>query len=223
MKIRLQCKKSFFILFFYFMDYDFSEPSYKVVLAGSSGVGKTSILFRLVDDIFIEQNQPTIGVEFKTYSTIIENHKIKLQIWDTAGQERFRSVSKAYFRNSVGALIVFDVTFRDSFDQVKNWIKDLENLSSPNSYIILVGNKIDLSSDRVISEREAQDFAIRHGMIYIETSALQNKNISETFLKLSQGIFKNLKKSNLKTLNKEIDNKKININDYGPQNNNCNC
>jgi len=210
------------------MSSDILNSSIKVVLAGSSGVGKTSILSRLIDNSFCADNQPTIGVEFKSYSVTVEQKRIKLQIWDTAGQERFRSVSKAYFRNSLGAILVFDLTQRESFDDLTSWLRDLENLGSPNSYIILVGNKSDLTSDRQVSENEAQEFAIRHGILYLETSAKDGFQVAEAFSRLANGILLNIKKGKLTVPKKpenSVEGKKLDfagISDYG-QKEKCSC
>jgi small GTP-binding protein len=94
------------------------EHQFKVVVVGASGVGKTAIVSQLVNKTFKTESQPTIGVEFKSYSLSSEEENVKLQIWDTAGQERFRSVSKAYFRNALGAVLVFDLTQKNSFDEL---------------------------------------------------------------------------------------------------------
>ena len=101
---------------------------FKIIVIGATGVGKTSIVNRLINKNFEIETQSTIGVEFKTYFIDVEGEKIKLQIWDTAGQERFRSVSRGYFRNAVGALVVFDLTSRESFDKVSSWLEDLQKL-----------------------------------------------------------------------------------------------
>lgn len=175
-----------------------SSNSYKIVVVGASGVGKTAIVNQLVNKNFKEEGQPTIGVEFKSYSLQADSENVKLQIWDTAGQERFRSVSKAYFRNALGAVLVFDLTQRSSFDELNMWINDLNSLCAPNAYIILVGNKTDLADDRQISETEAQEFAKRYNIIYIETSAKTGANVEDTFVRLGQGILRHIKDGEIK-------------------------
>jgi len=173
--------------------------TFKVVVVGSSGVGKTAVVRQLVDGKFTEEGQPTIGVEFKTYSLLADGENIKLQIWDTAGQERFRSVSKAYFRNSTGAILVFDVTNRQSFEDLNHWHNDLTQLAQPNAYIVLVCNKCDLKDERQISEDEAEQFAQRHGLVRIETSAKEGTNIKEAFARLGEGIIRKEKEGKLKS------------------------
>lgn len=161
--------------------------SYKIVVIGSSGVGKTAIVHRLSEDYFEEESQSTVGVEFKTHTISIDNENIKLNIWDTAGQERFRSVSKAYFRNAVGAIIVYAINNSNSFYDLEGWINELYQLSVPNAVVLLVGNKCDLQ-DREISESEAISFANNHGIDYIETSAKDSTNVEEAFVRLAKMI-----------------------------------
>jgi small GTP-binding protein len=162
--------------------------SYKIVVVGASGVGKTAIVNQLVNKTFKEEGQPTIGVEFKSFAIQAEGENVKLQIWDTAGQERFRSVSKAYFRNAVGAVLVFDLTQKPSFDELNTWINDLNALCAPNAYIILVGNKSDLADERAVSAGETQETAKRYNLEYLETSAKDGSNIAEAFTRLAVGI-----------------------------------
>jgi small GTP-binding protein len=172
---------------------DLSANLFKIVVVGASGVGKTAIVSQLVSHTFREECQPTIGVEFKSWSLQTDTETVKLQIWDTAGQERFRSVSKAYFRNALGAVLVFDLTSKASFDELSMWINDLNTLCSPNAYIILVGNKTDREDDRIVTEGEAKETAKRHGLEYIETSAKSGDNVAEAFVRLGGGILRQIK------------------------------
>ena len=169
---------------------------FKIVVVGSSGVGKTALVNQLVNKTFREDSQPTIGVEFKSYTIQADDETVKLQIWDTAGQERFRSVSKAYFRNAVGAILVFDLTSRQSFDELDTWINDLNALCTQNTYIILVGNKKDLD-DRQIVETEGEEYASRHNLIYLETSAKDGTNVEEAFARLGMGILRRVKEGTI--------------------------
>ncbi|KAH0791830.1 Ras family protein [Histomonas meleagridis] len=163
--------------------------SYKIVVVGASGVGKSALVQRLVDGTFREEGQSTVGVEFKSFTCQTQdNQPVKLQIWDTAGQERFRSVSKAYFRNAVGAVLVFDITSESSFDDLENWLQDLQQLCNPNAYIILVGNKVDLEDKREVGTQQAKDFGEKHHLEYLETSALSGQNVMESFTRLAYEI-----------------------------------
>lgn len=183
----------------------------KIVIAGPEDTGKTSLRLRLTNGIFKSMSIPTIGVEYENYEFITNDEKIKLQIWDTAGQARFRSVAKAYFRYSLGAILVFDITNRRSFDELNIWINDLHNLCAENAYIILVGNKSDLEEDRAISRSEAENFANQKGIQYFETSAKSNVNVETIFKTLGEEIIRRIKpKSDTTPPNKteKVDEKK---------------
>jgi small GTP-binding protein len=174
-----------------------AHMTYKIVVVGASGVGKTAMVQCLVDQTFLPDGQPTIGVEFKSYQCQSGTDTIKLNIWDTAGQEKFRSVSKAYFRNAVGAVLVFSLTDRTSFDALDSWLNDIHTLCSPNTAVLVVGNKVDLREDRVLTETEAGTFSERHGIDYLETSAKEATNIEEVFLRLAKAIHDRVQKKEI--------------------------
>lgn len=153
------------------------DYSLKIVVVGDSGVGKTCLLIRFVRDIFDEECQPTLGVEFLTKIVQTEQHRIQLQLWDTAGQELFRSVTRGYYRGSAGALLVFDLTNRDSFDNITSWLTDIRNVARADVVTLLIGNKADLADKRQVSTEEAEAFAKANGMQYFETSAKTGANI----------------------------------------------
>lgn len=168
-----------------------SKPqTFKFIVIGSSGVGKTAILKRLIDDVFTTESQSTIGVEFLATTLEIEGQAVKLQIWDTAGQERFRSIAKAYFRSAIGVILVFDLTERKSFDDLNQWLSDIHALCDPNAVVTLIGNKLDLSSQRTITASEAENFASLHQLVYFETSALGGDNIQEAFQRTAAAILR---------------------------------
>ncbi|KAH0789939.1 Ras family protein [Histomonas meleagridis] len=175
------------------MSVEEAANGYKIVVVGSSGVGKSAMVQCLITGSFREEEQPTIGVEFKPYTIQVEDENVKLQIWDTAGQERFKSVSKAYFRNALGGILVFDITNRDSFDDLVGWLNDMRQLCAPNASIILIGNKVDLEDDRVVIESEASAYAERYNLSYMETSAKSGKNIQEAFIRLGTEIVHKVK------------------------------
>ena len=175
-----------------------STLNFKVVLVGSSGVGKSSLLQRLIDDTFETDVQSTVGVEFKLHDFQVGNETIHLNIWDTAGQEKFRSVAKAYFRNAVGAILAFSTTNSQSFLELDSWLNDLHSLALPNAVILLVGNKVDLISERSVTTSEAEDFAERHGIEYLETSAYDGQNVYESFLRLARTISEKIKRGKIK-------------------------
>ena len=164
-------------------EYDFI---FKVLLLGNSDVGKSSMLLRFVDSVWNDAFTPTIGVDFKVKTLEIDNKRVKMQIWDTAGQERFRTVVSTYFRGAHGILLLYDVTNKDSFKNLENWLIEIEKNSNQKVLKILIGNKCDLTEDREITTEEGQTFANRNGMEFMETSAKMNTNVSEAFTTLGK-------------------------------------
>jgi small GTP-binding protein len=164
--------------------------AFKFIIVGSSSVGKTALLKRLVDDSFASESQSTIGVEFESTCMDVEGETIKLQIWDTAGQERFRSIAKAYFRNAVGAILVFDINESSTFEDVSMWLNEIRSLCDPTAVVILVGNKADLSESRAVTMAEAEKFAQHHHITYIETSAKSGENVREAFLRCATLVYR---------------------------------
>jgi small GTP-binding protein len=162
-----------------------AEVCYKIVIVGMTAVGKSSLVQRLIQNTFNEDNTTTCGADFYTYTLPLEGEQVKLQIWDTAGQERFRSISKQYFRNSVGAILVFDLANYESFEALSGWLNDLQTNCLPNAYFLLVGNKSDLVAERQIGAHEIKEFADRHKLESSETSALSGKNVKEAFARLA--------------------------------------
>ena len=169
---------------------------FKVVVIGDSGVGKTAMILRLIDGKFCETSS-TIGVQYQPYICQVGDERVQLQIWDTAGQERYRSISKSYFRNAVGAILVFDVTNALSFDSLSGWLQDLQQMCAPNAFVLLVGNKIDNEKDREIGYSQAFEFAQRNKIEYMETSALSGNNIQETFVRLAFKVYEKVKDGSL--------------------------
>jgi small GTP-binding protein len=167
-----------------------SRKTFKFIVIGSSGVGKTAILKRLVDDVFTTESQSTIGVEFLATTIDVEGQQVKLQIWDTAGQERFRSIAKAYFRSAIGVVLVFDLSDRKSFDDLNQWLADIHALCDPNAVVTLIGNKLDLADQRKVTSNEAEAFAQLHQLSYFETSALGGDNIQEAFHRTAAAILR---------------------------------
>ena len=179
--------------------------NFKFIVIGSSGVGKTAILKRLVDDVFTGESQSTIGVEFLATSVDVDGTSVKLQIWDTAGQERFRSIAKAYFRSAIGVILVFDLTDRKSYEDLTGWLNDIHTLCDPNAVVTLIGNKSDLKEQRTITSTEAESFAQLHQLTYLETSALGGANINEAFQRTAAAVYR---KSLLNGTDKKSDNGK---------------
>lgn len=154
---------------------------FKVLIIGDTGVGKTSLIIQHADRRFAEQVSATIGVDFKQKLYIRDSKRYDLFVWDTAGQERFRNVVTAYYRDAHAALVVFDVTKRESFEHVSYWIADIRK-RLPDIILILVGNKIDLPSARAVTHEEISKVAANLGLnSYIETSAKDGTAVDSTF------------------------------------------
>ena len=155
---------------------------FKVVFLGDSSVGKSNIISKYKLNEFNRNSKSTVGVEF--YSKIItqNNKNIKIQIWDTAGQERFKSITKSYYKGAKGAIIVYDITRRATFENVQEWFKDTKTMGD-NTHLVLmlVGNKCDLVNERQVSTEEGKKEAEMNGMAFMETSALDGSNITEAF------------------------------------------
>merc|ERR1712196_469399 len=163
---------------------------FKVVLIGDSGVGKSNLLTRFTRNEFNRESKSTIGVEFATQTIQVEKKMIKAQIWDTAGQERYRAITSAYYRGAVGALLVYDITKHLTFDDVRTiWLTELQNNADPNIVVTLVGNKSDLRHLRDVTTEEAREFAQKHNLSFIETSALGGENVDKAFQNILTEIF----------------------------------
>ena len=162
----------------------------KLLIIGDSRVGKTSLLLNYVEKIFPEAHISTLGVEYKEKEIIKDNYIIRLQIWDTAGEERFRSITKSIYRNANGILFVCDITNRESFKNIKNWIKDADNVDKDIKGII-IGNKIDLDNERVVSVEDLEEIGKKYNMPFIEASAKTGMNVNKCFEVLIDELFKN--------------------------------
>eukprot|EP01092_Planopodium_desertum_P014101 TRINITY_DN70036_c0_g1_i1.p1 TRINITY_DN70036_c0_g1~~TRINITY_DN70036_c0_g1_i1.p1 ORF type:complete len:202 (-),score=28.38 TRINITY_DN70036_c0_g1_i1:59-664(-) len=168
-------------------DYDYL---FKLLLIGDSGVGKSCLLLRFADDTFTDSYISTIGVDFKIKTINLDGKVVKLQIWDTAGQERFRTITSSYYRGANGIIIVYDVTDKESFINVKTWLGEIEQNAGEGVLKLLVGNKCDLVDKKVVDADTARKFADDLKIPFIETSALNSTNVNEAFITLAKEIKK---------------------------------
>ena len=160
----------------------------KFLVIGCAGVGKSSILHHFIEGKFKQETNHTIGVEFGSKVIQASGKSAKLQIWDTAGQERFRSVTRSYYRGAAGALLVYDISSRETYTNLMSWLSDARTLANPNIVIILVGNKKDMEKDREVTFLEASQFAQEHDLMFLETSAMSGENVEDAFLTCSRNI-----------------------------------
>nr|GLL33761.1 serine/threonine-protein phosphatase PP1 isozyme 2-like [Ipomoea trifida] len=162
---------------------------FKIVLIGDSGVGKSNILSRFTRNEFCLESKSTIGVEFATRTLQVEGKTVKAQIWDTAGQERYRAITSAYYRGAVGALLVYDITKKQTFDNVQRWLRELRDHADSNIVIMMAGNKSDLNHLRAVSEQDGQALAEKEGLSFLETSALEALNVEKAFQTILSEIY----------------------------------
>ena len=162
---------------------------FKIIVLGDCAVGKSNILSKYSKNIFNKSSKSTIGVELITKYFRYEDKIIKVNIWDTAGQERFTSMITTYYKGAKGALLVYDITRKNTFDNIDNWLKEIISINSKNICISLIGNKSDLSLLRQVSKEKANEKANRYGMKFYETSALDSSNIKHAFEELIMDIY----------------------------------
>ncbi|CAL8070926.1 unnamed protein product [Calicophoron daubneyi] len=171
---------------------------FKFLIIGNAGSGKTCILRRYTERKFIPNMPHTIGAEFGSKIICADGTAVKIQIWDTAGQERFRSMARSYYHDAVGALLVYDVTNRDSFNALSQWLNDARTLGSPEIVVILVGNKKDLQdTDGQVTHWEANAFAQDNDLHFLETSALTGENVDKAFMECTRTILSKIKSGEL--------------------------
>lgn len=187
------------------MDYNYYL---KFIIVGDANVGKSCLLLRFIDNKYRDNHDITIGVEFGMKIIKLDDKLIKLQIWDTAGQEAFRSIIRCYYRNSAGVILVYDITNRQSFNNVKFWLNEIKTYTSENTSIILVGNKCDLDTSftdnislREVAENEGKELANEYNLLFVESSAKNSHNIDNIFTILSNNIINKITNIDINTIN----------------------
>jgi len=164
---------------------------FKLVLLGDSAVGKSCLVVRFVRDEFFEFQEPTIGAAFLTQTVTLDDATVKFEIWDTAGQERYRSLAPMYYRGAAAAVVVYDITKKDSFNGAKSWVKELQRRGDPNVVIALAGNKADMEAKRKVQTEEAQQYAKDNDILHLETSAKTALNVRNLFIEIAKKLPKN--------------------------------
>jgi len=173
------------------------EAVAKLLIIGDSRVGKSSILTRFTENFFSQHTIMTVGIDYKTKKIAVDGCEIKLQIWDTAGQERYRSITQNFYKNTMGVIVVFDLTDEASFENVRNWLRQIKTHAGENVCKILVGNKSDMPEARAVTKDKIDEFTKEISIEYFEASAKNNENIAEAFTSISKMVkekfFANLK------------------------------
>lgn len=179
---------------------------FKVILLGEVAVGKTSILSRFVEDRFTQEYKCNVGVEFKVKSIFLdEKTGADLQIWDTCGEERYRTLTRQYYRDACGVILIFDLTNKNSFDKLSTWLEDISDNGPKETNILIIGNKSDLVDERRVNFNEAYNFASKNNIQYIEVSAKTGNNVGLLFENLTKIMVKKEQASEKKTKNEDKD------------------
>lgn len=173
------------------------DKLFRYIIVGDMAVGKSCILLQFTDNKFRVQHELTIGVEFGAKTIELNNKTIKIQIWDTAGQEQFQAITRTYYKGAIGALLVYDITRRDTFTHVTKWLEEVKSNSSKNICVILIGNKKDLEDKRQVTFEEGESFARENGLMFLETSAKTAFNVVEAFNLSAQAILNNIEKTGI--------------------------
>ena len=166
----------------------------KFILIGNSGVGKSCLLFQFIEDKFKGGLEPTIGIEFGTKVMHAQDKTIRLQIWDSAGQENYRSITRSYYRNTICAFLIYDITSRKSFEDVKIWLDEAKTYGNSSMYFVLLGNKCECKDQREVSTQEGAKFAQDNDLLFFETSAKENINVRSAFEQIVDRILNDIKK-----------------------------
>ncbi|XP_061167333.1 ras-related protein Rab-26-like isoform X5 [Saccostrea echinata] len=168
---------------------DFDGPCYKVMLIGDSGVGKTCLLVRFKDGAFLSGSFiSTVGIDFRNKVVDVDGTKVKLQIWDTAGQERFRSITRAYYRDANALLLLYDVSNKASFDNIRAWLGEINEYAQEDVVIMLLGNKADMTTERVIRTEDGERLANEYNVAFMETSAKTGMNVDLAFMAVAKDL-----------------------------------
>ena len=198
------------------------KPDYtiKYIIVGNAYVGKSNIIYRFVENKFSENYKATINLDFSYKNMKINDKIFRIQLWDTAGQEEFQSISRGYYKSGACALVVYDITDRETFNNVSSWVEECKNNGPSTITLVLVGNKIDLEDKRQVTYEEGEDFANRNNMQFYETSALNGTNIDKLFNDTVESINRKIEENYYKDKDCGIEfntQNKINLNKEPPK------
>ena len=204
------------------MDISKMKPDYtiKYIRVGNAYVGKSNIIYRFVENKFSENYKATINLDFSYKNMKINDKIFRIQLWDTAGQEEFQSISRGYYKSGACALVVYDITDRETFNNVSSWVEECKNNGPSTITLVLVGNKIDLEDKRQVTYEEGEDFANRNNMQFYETSALNGTNIDKLFNDTVESINRKIEENYYKDKDCGIEfntQNKINLNKEPPK------
>ena len=178
---------------------------FKLLTLGNSKVGKTSFILKYTEDTFTTNTSTTIGIDYKDkYEILKNNQKVKIAIYDTNGQERFKSLSLNYLKKADGILLFYDITDKESFDSIKEWMQSIYEIKDNNFPIVLIGNKIDLKDERIVTKEEGESESVKYNIKFYETSCKDNINIKESILFLIYKILGNIQEEKDKEKNENI-------------------
>ncbi|KAF1919733.1 ras family-domain-containing protein [Ampelomyces quisqualis] len=168
----------------------YSNPlkKFKLVFLGEQSVGKTSLITRFMYDSFDNTYQATIGIDFLSKTMYLEDRTVRLQLWDTAGQERFRSLIPSYIRDSSVAVVVYDITNKNTFENTRKWVDDVRGERGNDVIIVLVGNKTDLNDKREVTTAQGEEEAKKNNLMFVETSAKVGHNVKALFKRIAQAL-----------------------------------
>ncbi|XP_033110084.1 ras-related protein Rab-10-like isoform X2 [Anneissia japonica] len=169
---------------------------FKLIMVGEQDTGKSCLVRQFIDDIFLFNTCPTIGIDFKIKTVELNGKKIKLQIWDTAGQERFHTITTSYYRGAMGIMLVYDITQEKTFDNIAKWLRNIQEHANEDVEKMLLGNKCDMDDKRMVSKERGESIARENGIKFMETSAKTNINVETAFMTLAEDILKKYPVSN---------------------------